>query len=29
LVFQTGIFPQFKLGKNQAGYFKLANVKNS
>ena len=29
LIFQTGIFSQFKLGKNQTGYFKLENVKNS
>jgi hypothetical protein len=28
LLFQTGIFSQFKLGKNQTGYFKLENVKN-
>ena len=29
LIFQTGIFSQIKLGKNQTGYFKMANVKNS
>ena len=29
LIFQTGIFSQFEPGKNQTGYFKPANVKNS
>jgi len=28
LIFQTGIFSQFKLGKKSTGYFKLENVKN-